>query len=716
MMHITNRSEISVSFRNGNFILWLVVAPLLCLATGDSARTDELPEFQVPNHEREMQTLNELHALHHGAAFTDCTLWDPWLPHATLWTGQQPRDRYRASFLNRRIDLEGYVAMQQHRGMAHSDGWPFPAWQQSTGIGWHFSTLHEPWAIQNFGLKPLTSTEGWQIEGAEELGIDPASGLQLRATGDQVTLTTPVFRCGTIVAPFVRIEWAAQGLAPDSQPRVAWRLQREEAWNAERTVPFPPLGDSQGMRYANVPLYRHPAYAGLVTQYRFTFDCTKGAELTIKSVITAIDTRHPITNSIYLQGCVEYFSWTRDIDFLRQNMGRMRKAINYALGEFSVRQQKHVLVPWVGHNGRSGIVVAESGEKTIRPGLGVGNNYWDLLPFGGHDALATIYLFDAMQKFAALEREIAANSDWQIAADEPPIDPDELETLAEEVRLDFQDRFWDPQKGRFVGWIDVDGKAYDYGFTFLNLEAIYYGLPNQKQADAVFDWLDGGREIPGDTSRGKDIYHWRFAPRATTRRNIETYVWPWSAPESIPWGNQVQDGGAVLGFSYFDLMARLQTLGPDDAARRLQVIADWFREVQDAGGYRPYYAQPGRGTLQGGGTPGGLGLDVEFLESVLVPQVMLYGFLGLRAEPDGFHLNPKLPSDWTSLTITRVHCWDHVLDITVEQAGRVRLKCVKAGQSPLVLYFGSSMKVIEDLKDNSVFELRISNRDIPPSR
>jgi len=56
-------------------------------------------------------------------------------------------------------------------------------------------------------------------------------------------------------------------------------------------------------------------------------------------------------------------------------------------------------------------------------------------------------------------------------------------------------------------------------------------------------------------------------------------VWAWSRPESIPWGGQVQDGGAVLGFSYYDIMARLDVNGPDDAWRRLQEILAWFRDV-----------------------------------------------------------------------------------------------------------------------------------------
>ena len=82
------------------------------------------------------------------------------------------------------------------------------------------------------------------------------------------------------------------------------------------------------------------------------------------------------------------------------------------------------------------------------------------------------------------------------------------------------------------------------------------------------------------------------------------------------------------------------TAGPDDAARRLREICTWFDETQAAGGYRAYYSDPARGTMQGGNVPGGLGLDKEFFESILVPQVMLYGFLGFRPTADGCEISP----------------------------------------------------------------------------
>ena len=111
--------------------------------------------------------------------------------------------------------------------------------------------------------------------------------------------------------------------------------------------------------------------------------------------------------------------------------------------------------------------------------------------------------------------------------------------------------------------------------------------------------------MAGDTAQGADIYHWRFAPRATTKRNLDWYFWAWNNPESIPWGGQVQDGGAVLGFSYHDLMARLKVARAGQCLEAVAGDLRWFDEVQAAGGYRKYYNGSREGSLQGGGTAAG---------------------------------------------------------------------------------------------------------------
>ncbi|MFO1066646.1 MAG: glycosyl hydrolase family 65 protein [Pirellulales bacterium] len=621
-----------------------------------------------------MQTLNELHSLHHDRAFTGTTLWDGWLPHAVLWASEKKREQYRGALLARRIDDEGYVSMQQHRGMAHNEGWPFPAWQQSSGKGFHFSLAGDEWAVVNFGMKPLRNTTAWTFEGATETGFDDRFGLILHIDADSCSITTPAIRCETIVAPFVKLEWSSEKLPESATARIQWSTTDSPEWSADRSMPIALPTNKNRSQILHIPLYRHQDYQGRIARYRIAFKGANGAEIKIKALHTAVDTRHPITGPLFVRACSEQYLWTGDVEFLKAVLPKMRRAMQYTLSEFSVDSGKHVFVPWVGHDGRSGLRFDATGKKTFANGHGVGNNYWDLLPFGAHDAMATMITADAIQWLIPIEQAVEAHPEWGLTAAPPNLSSAQWQGLLNEIRIDFQKRFWNAETKRFNGWVDVDGRAYDYGFTFVNLEAIYYGLASPEQARDIFDWIDGRREIADDTSRGSDIYHWRFAPRATTRRNVETYVWPWASPESIPFGDQVQDGGAVLGFSFHDLMARIEINGPDDAWKRLQTITAWFREVQAEGGYRKYYAGPGRGKLQGGGPPGGLGLDEEFLESVLVPQVMLYGFLGFQPGADSYRITPRLPKEWSSLTIRGVRWRNQVLDITAYADGRVEVK------------------------------------------
>jgi hypothetical protein len=175
---------------------------------------------------------------------------------------------------------------------------------------------------------------------------------------------------------------------------------------------------------------------------------------------------------------------------------------------------------------------------------------------------------------------------------------------------------------------------------------------------------------------------------------VDYYFWGWSNPESVPWGYQVQDGGGVLGFSYHDLMARLMVEGPDSAWQRLREITAWFDETQAAGGYREYYKDPVRGTLQGGNVPGGLGLDREFFESILVPQVMIYGFLGMRPTASGCSMTPRLPAAWPELTITRVHLKRWILSITAK-AGEVKVEGSGPADEALVVQLPKGWKLAE---------------------
>lgn len=652
------------------------------------APPEDFPEFTVPGAEDSMAKLRRLHWLHYPGAGPKATLWDEWLSTPGLWPAvdssgklETMRAEWRRSLSNRGVDEEGYVATHQHASISHQTGWPFPFWNQGAGgFGWHFSfqnTIGGVWRQQH-----LTPTNGWSVANATEVGLTPG-GWTFTTTGGQAILTSSKQEIDPFQAPFVQVRWSFNASVGLQRAALEWTTADAPGFSHARRMEFETPTDPGATHYLMIPVHRHPEWKGKITQLRLLLPNLKpGAEATLQALFTHYDTRHNINSQNFIRGSANYFWWTGDRLFLRANINRMRLALRHLMTEHHGLAERVIKTTWVGHDGLSGLRLTPDGKKEILPGHGVGNNYWDLLPFGNYDAYATIHYFDTLRTMARLEAEILRHPEWNLPLGVFALTPGDLLAHAEEVRKRGNELFWNAKTGRFVACVDVKGASHDYGFTFLNLEAIHYGFAEPGKVDSILSWIEGRRLVEGDTSTGADIYHWRFGPRSTTRRNIDWYMWAWSGPETIPFGGQVQDGGAVLGFSFHDLSARLRALGPDNAWGRLNQLLNWYGEVEAAGGYRAYYNGTRDGTLQGGGTAGGLGFDHEFFESVLVPQIMLSGFLGFQPGGDGFAIDPKLPKDWPSLAINRIRWHEWTLAISVEKvAAQIQFEGPAADQS-----------------------------------
>lgn len=616
-----------------------------------------------------------------------------YLTVADLWMGGaiEPREQrpiqavHREHLLAIQFDEEGYVQTHQHFSHAHDHGWPFPLWTQSgrnlgevrgKTAGWHFQPLDDVpgWVkghLRNWG-DPTFYGEGaaaaWELENARSLGIEDKRWV-IESTGESAALLTPPdARIEAFQAPYVQLRWKRSGEAiPGATPYIEWQREGDTGWSADRRAYFyadtTPL--SGAFLHSIVQLYDHPEWQGTIQRIRIVpAPGEADTRFEIDSFFTLYDTRHTINNPIFILASDGYFRWTGDFDFLRKNINRMRLALRYQQTVMGGLEHNRIRNPWPGHGGRPGWTKDAEGTITVLGGRGVGNNYWDLLPFGHDDFYATYQYYAATLAMADLEAAILRNPGWQIPRGAMAFDPDTLRDHAAAVKHAANDLFWNPETGRFYASIDQEGNAYDYGFTFVNLDAIWYGIASEEHAASILDWISGERIVAGDTSQGQDIYHWRFGPRATTRRNVEWYGQGWYHPENIPWGGQVQDGGAVLGFSFHDLWARLQMLGPDDAWTRLQAIVDWEKEVAAAGGYRPFYADGKQGTtLQGGGTAGGIGIDYEFFESSLLPAIVPYGFLGLHPTGEALEIRPRVPAAIPEIGIKNVLYHNTRLDI-----------------------------------------------------
>ena len=522
----------------------------------------------MTGHDAEMASLRDLFWLHFQIAGPQIPLWDEWLPNATLWPaiGSGPklnamRERWAKALAGREIDPEGYVVTRQHDGPAHAEGWPFPTWMQAGGVGWHF----RPIGVAGYGAPPAT-TQGWKLTGVTDKGLGE-KGWQFDLKSGPATLETPAFAIDAHRFPWLRLNWWATGLE-HTKCYIEWTTKEEPEFGSDRRIYFSAPADAsfeQPRELRTMIATSHePNWKGTITQLRIGFENADHGQIVIKSFHVACDTRQNVNNLNFIRGCHDYFLWTDDVDFLRGQMPRIRTAMQFVDREFQTHAKKCIYTTWPGHEGRSGVRDCERAEASA---CGRGN--WEQLL--GH---------------SAVRRRGCAGDHVLLRYAEEISGPGVARCRASgmesserrRVRLGGVAEVRRRSASSLSAAILESGRPDDSGrstsmaiFTTMASRSLTTkrwcsASPSPEQAKSICDWVGGRRTVAGDTSVGDDIYHWRFGPRSTTRRNLDYYFWGWSNPESIPWGDEVQDGGAVLGWTYYHLMAQLKTAGPDEAA------------------------------------------------------------------------------------------------------------------------------------------------------
>jgi len=304
---------------------------------------------------------------------------------------------------------------------------------------------------------------------------------------------------------------------------------------------------------------------------------------------------------------------------------------------------------------------------------GMPSDYWDNLRFGYKSAYLNIYFYGSLVAMADLEESLGQTARALT-----------LRSLAQEVKAKFSETFWHAKKGRFIGCVDVTGRKWDFGFTYLNLEAITYGLANKNQAAGIFEWLDGRRIIGSDKQKvgsritgatGDEIYSLGWAPVSNTRAiesiKVDGKYWWWhlgnriTVDDNASYGEHLENGGAIFYVSHYDLMARLETFGPDNAWQRFEAILAEHRKdglKRDPGNNR--------------GIDWKWGIIGEFPESGLVPASVALGFMGLDASAGELVINPQLPTSLPWLEVKHVNYLGGVFSIKSDEA-LVRIKTIE---------------------------------------
>ncbi len=369
---------------------------------------------------------------------------------------------------------------------------------------------------------------------------------------------------------------------------------------------------------------------------------------------SGVDTRHLDSNAVLINAAWRLYGWTGDKALLTTEapsvgpgadpptrpglvpardtlLGKMRRAMQYQL-------------TW--WNGAAEGIIHASGKDGDAmhnglPGKGVGSNYYDLLPFGGKDAYASVQFYLSLRAMAEVEQRFG-----------DPARAAFLRGLMPKARAAFNQAFWLERKGnkdgasRYAGAVDADGTVQDYGYTFVNTMAMEAGLASPKQAQAIYDWLDHGVSIGPGGERTHDIYaKWTFGARSSTVYNPAW--WAYSVGK-WPWNDQLQNGGADLYEAGYDIISRARYVGADSAWQRYLAMLTRYAEPDRLSGGGIL----GDGSKVQGGDSGAGSVGVmfsEFPECGVSAASFLYAFLGVTVGADGLRLAPQVPTTLRSV-------------------------------------------------------------------
>lgn len=192
------------------------------------------------------------------------------------------------------------------------------------------------------------------------------------------------------------------------------------------------------------------------------------------------DNRHFTTNAMYILAIAQYYAWTGDQNFLEKMLPKAELAMRYYTEQLG---------------GASGLVTIDRGfigDTELYTHTGEngapGTNYWDLISYGWKDAYVNLYFVGALEALAELELAAGHASKSR-----------ELTHLYQHARHTYNETFWKDislpngkRAGRYVQTIDQRGVTHDAGATYLNLEAMSFGIPAQEDGRRILDWLDEG--------------------------------------------------------------------------------------------------------------------------------------------------------------------------------------------------------------------------------
>ena len=597
-----------------------------------------------------------------------------------------------------------------NQGMVNlPQGWPFPYWKSSaedsfaetvdyTNVNFctfEFDSVNDPtsknWKAAGGSAYIGSSSAGYMtLTVSDDIAAGEAMTVYKDDLGDLLRLKGGI---NTKHAAFVEIDLDFESSNLDDY-YIVWKTDKGgETWYEAAAKDYVTVYDDYYTSYsrrAYFPMYLNENWDGIVTAIGVKFVPKDGQKLNltgakIKYIRPAYDTRQTQFTFQWLQTFYEYVMYTRDTAALKELMPKARRALEFLLHGLNGESGLLSVEYFYGHNG-VGTTINADGTVTTHPGQGIGSSYWDVIAMPQINLEANAYFYECVTEMATLEKacetlgintEQASVKNRAIGGDKVVYNMDsaKLTTLAATIKTKFESDIkpvqkadgtytnegglWNPETGRFaLGVRESDGKVIDHGYVYFNEQAIVAGLGTDSQQLSVMEWIDGRRTVESDISKGSDIYFYEFAPRFTTADATEQINFPLAKAffgddsaykeHGTLFSYQVQNGGAVLCWSYYDIIARAKVLGSENAFGRIEGIANWYKKVKentDGEGtefFRAYYDALAEADADNVNSvysvqnaddrPGAVGLDAEFLENAMIAKLIPDAVFGLTVD------------------------------------------------------------------------------------
>ncbi|MCF7837383.1 MAG: hypothetical protein K9N49_02025 [Candidatus Marinimicrobia bacterium] len=257
------------------------------------------------------------------------------------------------------------------------------------------------------------------------------------------------------------------------------------------------------------------------------------------------------------------------------------------------------------------------------------NWYFDGIKASGTLAYHNVFYYAALRAMARLAAAVDKREQESRYA-----------RLADEVQTAFNRLFWNDaacglDNPAYFDWVDNDGVGHGHFMSLVQYPAIVHGLASKEQAVKMLDTAN--RRI-------------LVLEKENGYRGEGTLDLLWPVPQEMCSGGvarggfgKYQNGGMLLTWTYWEIVARAQSGDAAGAWERLKRFADragrtnWFE---------------GENSFTMDGQPFGWGSEPYLCDQITVPAALVDGFLGLRRDRQDFTLAPALPPGWRQMSAT----------------------------------------------------------------